>query len=40
MAEQAMRIAADICIYTNSDLTVEELPSTREASAPAQPLQV
>jgi len=40
MAEQALRIAADICIYTNSDLTVEELPSTREASAPAQPLQV
>jgi ATP-dependent HslUV protease subunit HslV len=25
VAEEAMRIAADICIYTNSSLTVEEL---------------
>ncbi|HET9783916.1 MAG TPA: ATP-dependent protease subunit HslV, partial [Terriglobales bacterium] len=29
IAEDALRIAADICIYTNRDLTVEELPSTR-----------
>ncbi len=26
IAETAMQIAADICIYTNSNLTVEELP--------------
>jgi len=26
IAEQAMAIAADICIYTNSSLTIEELP--------------
>ena len=25
IAEQALRIAADICIYTNSNLTIEEL---------------
>lgn len=29
IAEDALRIAADICIYTNQDLTIEELPSTR-----------
>ena len=29
IAEQALEIAADICIYTNRDLTIEELPSTR-----------
>lgn len=33
LAEEALRIAADICIYTNRDLTIEELPSTR-AEAP------
>jgi ATP-dependent HslUV protease subunit HslV len=27
VAEQAMRIAADLCIYTNDQLTFEELPS-------------
>ena len=26
IAEQAMKIAADICIYTNTNLTIEELP--------------
>jgi ATP-dependent HslUV protease subunit HslV len=26
IAEAAMRIAADICIYTNTSLTIEELP--------------
>ena len=25
LAEEAMRIAADICIYTNANVTVEEL---------------
>jgi ATP-dependent HslUV protease subunit HslV len=25
IAEQAMRIAAEICIYTNDELTIEEL---------------
>ncbi len=30
VAEQALDIAADICIYTNHDLTIEEL-------APAEP---
>ena len=25
IAEEAMRIAADICIYTNANLTIEEL---------------
>jgi len=29
IAEDALRIAADICIYTNQDLTIEELPSAR-----------
>jgi ATP-dependent HslUV protease, peptidase subunit HslV len=27
IAETAMRIAADICIYTNTNLTIEELAS-------------
>jgi ATP-dependent HslUV protease subunit HslV len=27
VAEQAMAIAADICIYTNQSVTIEELPS-------------
>ncbi len=40
LAEEALRIAADICIYTNHDLTVEELPSTRpEPAAPPQAAQ-
>jgi ATP-dependent HslUV protease subunit HslV len=26
IAEESMRIAADICVYTNSQLTFEELP--------------
>ena len=26
IAERAMAIAADICIYTNTNLTIEELP--------------
>ncbi len=40
LAEEALRIAADICIYTNHDLTVEELPSTRpESAAPPQAAQ-
>jgi ATP-dependent HslUV protease subunit HslV len=25
IAEESMRIAADICVYTNSNLTIEEL---------------
>jgi ATP-dependent HslUV protease subunit HslV len=37
LAEEALRIAADICIYTNRDLTVEELPSTRPEPAAAEP---
>ncbi|MGN6593488.1 MAG: ATP-dependent protease subunit HslV [Terriglobales bacterium] len=37
IAQDALRIAADICIYTNRDLTIEELPSTRpEPGAPAE----
>ncbi|HXE30223.1 MAG TPA: ATP-dependent protease subunit HslV [Terriglobales bacterium] len=32
IAEEALRIAADICIYTNRELTVEELPSSRPAT--------
>lgn len=35
IAEDALRIAADICIYTNQDLTIEELPSARSDRAPA-----
>ncbi|MGH9417540.1 MAG: ATP-dependent protease subunit HslV [Terriglobales bacterium] len=35
IAGQALEIAADICIYTNHDLTLEELPST--APDPAVP---
>lgn len=35
IAEDALRIAADICIYTNQDLTIEELPSTRSERAVA-----
>ncbi|HVB41007.1 MAG TPA: ATP-dependent protease subunit HslV [Terriglobales bacterium] len=35
IAEQALGIAADICIYTNRELTVEELDSIREAGQPA-----
>ncbi|HEY8055916.1 MAG TPA: ATP-dependent protease subunit HslV [Terriglobales bacterium] len=35
IAEEALLIAADICIYTNRDLTVEELPSTRAETAEA-----
>ncbi len=27
IAEESMRLAAEICIYTNANLTVEELPS-------------
>ena len=26
IAEESLRIAADICIYTNQTLTIEELP--------------
>jgi ATP-dependent HslUV protease, peptidase subunit HslV len=37
LAQEALRIAADICIYTNRDLTVEELPSTRSEPAAAAP---
>lgn len=37
IAEEALMIAADICIYTNRDLTVEELPSVRQQAAPALP---
>ncbi len=37
IAEQALGIAADICIYTNHDFTVEELASTRPEAAPAEP---
>ena len=29
IARQAMRIAADICVYTNSNLVIESLPSTK-----------
>jgi len=37
IAEEALGIAADICIYTNRELTIEELDSTRETGAPAAP---
>lgn len=33
IAEEALNIAADICIYTNRDLTVEEMVSKRPAAA-------
>src|SRR5258707_1680336 len=39
IAEEAMKIAGKICIYTNENVTVEELSGTQEkqsASAPAQ----
>jgi ATP-dependent HslUV protease subunit HslV len=41
VAEEALRLAAKICIFTNDELTLEELPSvkadaSRQASAPAQ----
>ncbi len=39
IAEEALRIAASICIYTNHDLTIEELASTRPESDPAAPPQ-
>ena len=26
IAEEAMKVAADICVYTNEQLTFEELP--------------
>ncbi len=29
IARRAMRIAADICVYTNSNLVIESLPSTK-----------
>lgn len=29
IAERSMRIAADICVYTNGNLTIEELPGGR-----------
>ena len=29
IARQAMHIAADICVYTNSNLVIESLPSTK-----------
>ncbi|MGH9488658.1 MAG: ATP-dependent protease subunit HslV [Terriglobales bacterium] len=33
MAVQALQIAADICIYTNRELTIEELSSTKTETA-------
>ncbi|MGH9394025.1 MAG: ATP-dependent protease subunit HslV [Terriglobales bacterium] len=35
IAEEALRIAADICIYTNRDITVEELAAPAPETAPA-----
>ncbi|MGH9480806.1 MAG: ATP-dependent protease subunit HslV [Terriglobales bacterium] len=35
IAEQALQIAADICIYTNRDLTIEELAAQDGAAPPA-----
>jgi ATP-dependent HslUV protease subunit HslV len=32
IADEAMKLAASICIYTNTDITLEELPSTRAAA--------
>ncbi|MGH9519575.1 MAG: ATP-dependent protease subunit HslV, partial [Terriglobales bacterium] len=41
IAEEALNIAADICIYTNRELTVEEMVSKRPAtSAPPATVQV
>jgi ATP-dependent HslUV protease subunit HslV len=36
LAEIAMGIAAEICIYTNANLTIEELgpPASRQPGAP------
>ena len=30
IAEKSLKIAGDICIYTNNHITVEELSSTKE----------
>lgn len=31
IAEKALRIAGEICVYTNGNLTIEELPNDRDA---------
>ncbi len=31
IAEKALRIAGEICVYTNGNLTIEELPNERDA---------
>src|SRR5215467_13597451 len=36
IAEEAMKIAGKICIYTNENFTVEELSSTQEKTASSQ----
>jgi ATP-dependent HslUV protease, peptidase subunit HslV len=39
VARKAMKIAGDMCVYTNHNLTVEilEKPATEAASAPITP---
>ncbi|MCA2465645.1 MULTISPECIES: ATP-dependent protease subunit HslV, partial [Vibrio] len=36
IAEKALNIAGDICVFTNHNHTVEELESTAELAAPAE----
>ncbi|MCQ8156454.1 HslU--HslV peptidase proteolytic subunit, partial [Vibrio parahaemolyticus] len=35
IAEKALNIAGDICVFTNQQLTVEELDSTKQTHKPA-----
>lgn len=37
IAEEAMKIAGEICIYTNENFTVEELPAAEEKSSASTP---
>jgi ATP-dependent HslUV protease subunit HslV len=37
IVERALGIAADICIYTNRNLTVEELPAAQDPHVPDDP---
>jgi len=37
IAEEAMKIAGQICIYTNENFTIEELPAAEEKSSASTP---
>jgi ATP-dependent HslUV protease subunit HslV len=37
IAEEAMKIAGKICIYTNENFTIEELPAAEEQSSASTP---